>query len=129
MNGSELRNARIESGLTQAQLGRMVDLKNWDISEIETGKRTLTPELSEKLEDALTAPRPRKRSGERGPQLHKSPGTVSDIEVARRIREGLAQLRHNYGLAKKRGMVVDLTYDGERVEADKLDIISIAKTF
>lgn len=129
MTGPELRIARVEGQLTQEQLGKMVGLKNWQVSNLETGEKPITPELEERLTDAITAPRPkpRKKNGRIG--IVNGHGKVTDQQIATTIRESFQKLAHNCGLAAKRGIVVELTCHGERVQASDIDIASIAKSF
>lgn len=129
MDGLELRNARVEGQLTQKDLGKMVGLKNWQICELETGRKPVTPELAEKLTDALTTPRPKPRKKNARVGISTAGRRVPDADIAQRIREGFEKFARNCALAAKRGIVVDLTCHGERVQASDIDIASIAKTF
>ncbi len=123
MTGMDLRTARLESELTQEQLGRAVGLKNWEVCDIERGRKALTPELEEKITDALTSPNLRRRG--RGPTTPK----IDDFEVARQVREGFSQFVQNCAIAEKRGILVNIQCMGQAVDTKSLELVSIHKSF
>ncbi len=51
--GNKIKEARLAEGLTQAQLGAMVEMQRNNISRIEAGKHTITLPVLEKIAKAL----------------------------------------------------------------------------